>query len=702
MACLTFRPFVHRALTVLLVVFAAHTASAGMASSNPPERSDAQQAPKNTPDGALRNIRGVHLFTPTKATHAQAMTDALPGPLQTGQPLVVGSIEAMVRYSPYTNPAGITNKNELAEFTLTDVSLSNGTRLSRAGFWLLLDRDTRKITLQFRPSLDANLAGIAGFPEDINITLDSDGALGLGRAGNTTGDALSLIADVLAAGPALATSATLSISSESTFSESLIAGSLESLRSAVLNLPNRFFNDLKQNMNAGWIGIGVDIFVDTVSDPTVRLRYRPSTGERDNEYATVDDELLRAFMLRARQFDLNVYLALFLDDPGGDLTSVIASTDPRCRTPNAPIHRSVMGNPELNQNQFGMGCLATADYWWAPSHPLYAENKRRFFRSYTDIAVKYARIAQEAGVRLYAIGTESDYLFRQRATPRYPSHFGPELQQMVQEVKQVYSGKVTYDQHIKIHIHPDWYGGGEWGPHLAQDIGLDVIGLSAYVDSYATPPQTLLPLSEIETNFWQPVFDALQPLRSANPDLPIMFTEIGVVNDLGILHNQASNIGRPITGRDASGVTDGMRQQGRLYEAFFNVNERNGTPIVGTFFWASYIFPPAWLSGWCQTIGHHLPCSPPAMAALTTGYKLWEAKDVDRVLDWAESRFPQLLPGHQTSNTYAPYRYRYYPANGIYVGYANGRFVIHNGREFNLQDVGSLASLLDAASAAGY
>ena len=694
---------VRNVLTAVLIALAGASAGAQSALSDLHNQDgNAQRMGASASGSALKNLRGVHLFTPTSAAQAQAMKNAVPGPLQSGQPLVAGTTRAQVRYSPYTNPAGVTYKNELAQFTLTDVALKNGSRLARAGFWLLLDRDTRQVILQFRPSLDSNLASVTGFPADINILLDSHGTVQLGNAGDATGDALSLIADVLAAGPTLVTAATLEISSESTFSASLMASSLERLRSAVLDGPDQFFNDLKNKMNAGWIGISVSMFVDTVSDPTVRLRYRPATGERDNEYATVNDDVLRAFILRAQQFDLGVYLTLALEDPGGDKASAIGSADPRCRTPQAPIHRSVLGNPELNPNAFGTGCLAAADFWWAPSHPLYAANKAKFFQSYTDIAVKYAKLAQETGVGLFSIGTETEYLFRQRATAHYPSHFGPELQKMAREVKQVFSGKITYDQHIQIHIHPEWFGGGEWGPYLAKDIGLDVIGLSAYVDAYATPPQSLVSLREIEDNLWQPAFNALRPLRAENPGVPIMFTEIGAVSDVGILHNQASNLGSAVTGRDASGVSDGMRQQGRVYEAFFNVNERNGGPITGAFFWANYIFPSGWLKDWCKSIDHHLQCSPPAMAALTTGYENWKSKDADRVFDWAEDLFPQFLPGHQASVTLAPYRFRYYPASGIYLGFANGRFVVHNGREFNLTDVGSLASLLAVATAAGY
>ncbi|WP_395701878.1 S8 family peptidase [Aquabacterium sp.] len=74
----------------------------------------------------------------------------------------------------------------------------------------------------------------------------------------------------------------------------------------------------------------------------------------------------------------------------------------------------------------------------------------------------------------------------------------------------------------------------------------------------------------------------------------------------------------------------------------------------------------------------------------------------DRVFDWAESVYPQLFPKPATSGYFAPYTYRYYPATGIYLGTANGRIYLHDGREWNLTDVGPMSQYLPQAAAAGF
>jgi hypothetical protein len=652
---------------------------------------------------SLHNLRGIHLFTPTNAADLRAMREAVPGPLQSGRPIVAASISARAHYSPFTS-GGTTLEYELTEFDFTNVTLRNGNVLPRAGFWLIRDRSNGKLLVQFRPTVDADLAAVEGFPGDVFFTLDAAGVFDPGNVEQASGDAMQLVADVIGTGAGMIRGTQLTVESGSTMTAAILSDALERIRVTVLSRPDQFFDQLIAQLNVNWIAVGVDMFVETVSDPTVRLRYRPASGERDNEYATVDDDVLRAFIVRARQKGLGVYLALFLDEPGGDQSSIIPESDPRCRTPQAPIHRSIMGNPELNPGDFASRCLSARDFWWAPSHPLYEANKAKFWRSYTDIAVKYAQLAQETGVGMYGLGTETEYLFRQAPTARLPAHFGAELRQMVQEVRQVYAGKLTYDQLLKIHLHPDWFGGGEWASSLHRDIGLDAIGLSGYADIYAAPPTDLRPLAEIEEAFWVPVFEqALVPLRARNPGLPILFTEIGVVDDVGVLANQASNLGHLVTGRDAQGISDGMRQQGRVYEAFFNVNERYGALVTGAFFWSRNIFPLDYsLEGYCATIGHHIQCSEPAMAALRTGYEAWKLRDVDRVLNWAQAAYPQLLTSAESSTTLGAYRLRYYPGSQTYVGYADGRFLVHNGKAFNFTDVGGLDDLLAQAAAAGY
>lgn len=76
--------------------------------------------------------------------------------------------------------------------------------------------------------------------------------------------------------------------------------------------------------------------------------------------------------------------------------------------------------------------------------------------------------------------------------------------------------------------------------------------------------------------------------------------------------------------------------------------------------------------------------------------------DIDRVFNWAEATYPQFFPKPVTSGVFSPYTYRYYPGTGNYIGMADGRVVLHNGRDWNFLDVGTLSSFLALAAAAGF
>ena len=76
--------------------------------------------------------------------------------------------------------------------------------------------------------------------------------------------------------------------------------------------------------------------------------------------------------------------------------------------------------------------------------------------------------------------------------------------------------------------------------------------------------------------------------------------------------------------------------------------------------------------------------------------------DIDRVFNWAEVAYPQYFPKPMVAGVQAPYTYRYYPATGNYVGVAGGRVYVHNGRDWNLLDVGALSDFIALAAAAGY
>ena len=78
------------------------------------------------------------------------------------------------------------------------------------------------------------------------------------------------------------------------------------------------------------------------------------------------------------------------------------------------------------------------------------------------------------------------------------------------------------------------------------------------------------------------------------------------------------------------------------------------------------------------------------------------ASDSERLFNWAEIVYAQFFPKGGTPGTYQQYTYRYYPATSNYLATANGRVVVHNGRDWNFLDVGAIDDYLPLAAMAGY
>jgi serralysin len=98
-----------------------------------------------------------------------------------------------------------------------------------------------------------------------------------------------------------------------------------------------------------------------------------------------------------------------------------------------------------------------------------AWDREAWFASYTAMLTHYGRIAEQYGVEDYCIGTE---LIRM-ANPNYNSTNTQNWKEMIADVREVYSGKLTYSS--------NWDGElefiGFWND-------LDYIGISAYYDLY--------------------------------------------------------------------------------------------------------------------------------------------------------------------------------------------------------------------------
>ena len=75
----------------------------------------------------------------------------------------------------------------------------------------------------------------------------------------------------------------------------------------------------------------------------------------------------------------------------------------------------------------------------------------------------------------------------------------------------------------------------------------------------------------------------------------------------------------------------------------------------------------------------------------------------DRLFNWAEAVYANLFAVPGTPGTYQQYTYRYYAKTGNYLATTpEGRVVVHNGRDWNLLDVGAIGDYFPLAVSAGY
>lgn len=75
-----------------------------------------------------------------------------------------------------------------------------------------------------------------------------------------------------------------------------------------------------------------------------------------------------------------------------------------------------------------------------------------------------------------------------------------------------------------------------------------------------------------------------------------------------------------------------------------------------------------------------------------------DSNDTDRLLDWGEDTFPQLLsPARQLTQQFSGYTFRFYPTTGVYVGTKDGNVWFFDGRTPGaaILNLGTLRSYLD-------
>ncbi|HEY4498210.1 MAG TPA: hypothetical protein VJA63_01045 [Candidatus Paceibacterota bacterium] len=317
-----------------------------------------------------------------------------------------------------------------------------------------------------------------------------------------------------------------------------------------------------RGLGANWVGISVALFVDDSLDSTVERKYQGV------DVPTYKDDDLRRLIRELRDRGFHVYLTLALEDAG------ISGTH--------PYHRSQLGLPQEDGS----------DWPWNENHPDRTQFVSEFWRSYSENAVHFAQIAQEEGVEMYSLGTETEGLFRTRDFNSEKGGFIKEIGSMLSAVRQAYQGKVTYDMHAaaidgRVYYH-------QIAKLLWEDINFDVIGISAYFSVLENLPNGDTKVSEFERG-WQRIFENyLIPLASKYPDKPLMFLEYSNKTSLyaGYEGEMLENVYEPnnlyernLVDRNGNSIDDAQEQQANMHQALFNVIARNEGVLDGIFFW---------------------------------------------------------------------------------------------------------------------
>ena len=340
-------------------------------------------------------------------------------------------------------------------------------------------------------------------------------------------------------------------------------------------LPSGYLEYLK-SAHINWVGISVGLHVDDSMDSVVKRKY-----SSDIDIPTHTDEVLRRIVREYREHGIGVYLTLAFE-----ANEALEAA--------RPVDRDGFGDPGDAEAgvplSFDWSARVKPEFWpWRPSHPDHERFVAEFWRTYTEQAVHFARIAQEEGVGMFSLGTETDRLFRTRPGGHYwPNDFLPELRTMVASVRAVYDGLVTYDMDDEAYTH-DFFAPGS--RHLWADLDLDVMGVSAWFPLADEPPTTVLSVEYFRQEYDRVFRDHLIPVAAMN-ERPMVFLEYGItdnVDDPSEPFGGPSDARAPFSDRNGNGLDDGREQQANVIEAMLGIVSAYPGLVYGAFFWDQWI-----------------------------------------------------------------------------------------------------------------
>ena len=348
-------------------------------------------------------------------------------------------------------------------------------------------------------------------------------------------------------------------------------------------VPLRFVEYLR-GVHVDWVGLSVGLHIEGSIDSTVERLY-----SSDLDVPTFTDDALRQIMREFRAHGFDVYLTLAIES-FENLTDTSAEH---------PLKRWQLGDPgdaEAGVPLDHVYCPECAwpirpEYWpWRPSHPEHERFVAEFWESYTQQAVHFARIAQEEGVRMYSLGTETDRLFRTRSDERYwVNDFRRELGTLVERVRAVYSGLLTYDMDNEGFTDEFFEAGST---HLWADLDLDVIGASAWFPLADSPPSEVMSVESLRREYDRLFRDHFMRVAALNPGRPIVFLEYATTDTVESPANPAAypeNGMVVFSDTNGNGLEDGQEVQDNMYRALFETMEAYPGLVYGAFFWDTWI-----------------------------------------------------------------------------------------------------------------
>ena len=361
-------------------------------------------------------------------------------------------------------------------------------------------------------------------------------------------------------------------------------------------IPSEYI-DWLHGLHANWILVSVALHVDDSMDSTVS----PETG-RDRIDATWRDDSLRQLLREFREHGFDVYMTL-----------AFQALEARVH-PERPVARWWLGDPAPPRTGGSPPSdppIAPENWPWRPDHPDHRRFVAEFWETYADQAVHYARIAEDEGVGLYSLGTESDRLFRSRPDPvdanrpgsgYMHNDFGEELRSMVDRVRAVYSGRLTYDMHSITLRYAEHHGIGSGAGHLWEDLDLDIVGVSGWPHLTESVPTAVMSIRELEAAYEEVFRTYLLPLAGQNPGRALVFTEY---HALDVVEAPAGTSWpahfareKDFIDEDRNGLDDGEETQANIFQAYFNTSERYPGIVNGAFFWDNWITTDALWARW--------------------------------------------------------------------------------------------------------